>query len=367
MHEWFRSEMSWFLKKTLGILVPRLKVDQTLRVLRRLQLVDTGLKFSRKTEQIIIPVVREPTYEEEHLLKERCAELRMQTELFVEARTRPRNLQTALQGQIPKDLLSSVPRSLEIIGEIAVVELPEILARHASVVGNGVLRISPHLRLVLRKSGTISGRFRTAKFETIAGNGSTETIYQEFSCRFHFDVATVYFSSKLSHERRRIAQQVGKGECVLDMFAGVGPYSVLIAKMQPSAKVYSIDINPEAFRYLHENILLNQVADRVIPIFGDAREIISSKLRAVASRVVMNLPSDAKSFFDSAIFALKGEGGMIHYYAFASRDQSLDAIKEEVRNLVEDHGRRVAAFPFAKAIREVAPNRLQVAIDVLVK
>jgi len=223
-----------------------------------------------------------------------------------------------------------------------------------------------HVRLVLRKSGEIAGTFRTRSLEAIAGTGNTETTHREFSCLYQLDVANAYFNPRLSHERLRVARQVKENECVLDMFAGVGPYSILIAKTHKGCEVHSIDINPDAFRYLKYNIMLNRVADRVIPLFGDARQLVEKDLRGRANRVIMNLPSDSSRFLEVALQALKEQGGVIHYYAFASRKDSVLEITKDVRSIIERHGRVVRSFPFSEIIKEVAPNRVQVAMDVLV-
>ena len=105
------------------------------------------------------------------------------------------------------------------------------------VIGEGIMEINPHLRLVLRKSGQVSGTFRTREYEAIAGEGDSETVHEEFSCLFRLDVTKVYFNPRLSHERMRVARQIKEGERVLDMFAGVGPYSILIAKTQRDSQI----------------------------------------------------------------------------------------------------------------------------------
>jgi tRNA (guanine37-N1)-methyltransferase len=286
---------------------------------------------------------------------------------FEETKAKPKNLFESLRGKIPERLLPYLPHSFDIIGEIAVVELPHELAEFSSAIGEGVLEINPHLRLVLRKSSEVSGKFRTRKFEAVAGVGSTETVHKEFSCLLQLDVAKVYFNPRLSHERMRVARQVKEDERILDMFAGVGPYSILIAKIQQDSKIYSVDINPEAFRYLERNILLNRVADRVVPILGDAGKLAARELSRTADRVIMNLPSESSRFLQAAVKALKEDGGVIHYYTFASRTESIDEIKKTVGSAIGSQGRIVDSFTFSDVIKEVASSRVQVALDIVVK
>jgi tRNA (guanine37-N1)-methyltransferase len=225
--------------------------------------------------------------------------------------------------------------------------------------------LNPHIRVVLRRASQVEGQFRTRKVEVMAGSGGMETIYKEFSCRYHLDVSTVYFNPRLSHERMRIADQVMPDESVVDMFAGVGPYSILIAKLQPKSSVYAVDINPTAIKYLRENIFANTVADRVLPMLGDVKVLASKALRGRAARLIMNLPSEAISYLPAASQILRDEGGIIHFYAFSSREEKIDKVLNSFRSNVEAQNRRVESVRFCKVIKEVAPNRVQVAIDAV--
>lgn len=355
------------MKKLHGILLPIQMVENALRVLRKMKLVNDGFEFRRTERDVLVPLFREPSDTERSVIREQLGDVEFQSASFAEAKVGPRNLQETVRGHIPDDLISKLPRSFDIIGDIAVLELPKGMERFSSAIGNGILKVNPHIRLVLGKSSDIAGTFRTRKFEVIAGVGGTETIHREFSCRFHLDVATVYFNPRLSHERMRIAQQVKKGEWVVDMFAGVGPYSILIANQQPQSKVYSVDLNPAAIKYLKENTLTNGVADRVIPMLGDARRLAGKELRGIANRIIMNLPSEARNYLDAAMQILKDEGGMMHYYTFAGRGVSTDIIRDSFRSAVENQKRKVESFRFCRVIKEIAPTRVQVAIDALVR
>jgi tRNA (guanine37-N1)-methyltransferase len=335
--------------------------------MRSLKLDDGTLKLSRTGEIVFIPLVREPSAEDVCNVKAQYADAQFTQALFEERVMRPRNLAESLRGKIPDALLPSLPRSYDIIGEIGIVELFGELAQFSSIIGEGIMEINPHLRLVLRKSGQVSGTFRTREYETIAGEGDTETVHEEFSCLFCLDVTKVYFNPRLSHERMRVASQIKEGESVLDMFAGVGPYSILVAKTQRNSQIYSADINPEAFSYLKHNILLNRVADRVIPFLGDAGQLTETDLRGKVNRVIMNLPSESNRFLFAAVQALKQDAGIIHYYTFASRSDDLDQIRQSLRSTIEQCGRTVESFAFSDTIKEVAPNRVQIGMDIVVR
>jgi tRNA (guanine37-N1)-methyltransferase len=357
--------MGWTLKEQVGILLPLSMAEKGLRLLRELELVDYTCQFLRPDGAIHVPLLRELTENETRLMKVQVGDFKSQRGFFGGIEKKPRRLEAYLRGKIPDELISKLPRSFDSIGDIAVIELPESTEQFSAVIGRGIIEINPHIRLALRRSSQVEGPFRTRRFEVMAGVGGTETFYREFSCRYHLDVSTVYFSPRLSRERMRIAQQVMPDEFVVDMFAGVGPYSVLIAKLQPKSTVYSVDINPAAVKYLRENAFANGVADRVIPIHGDVKELVGKDLRGLANRVIMNLPSEAVNYLPAASQIIKDEGGMVHFYAFAQREESIDSVLSSFRSNVEAQNRRIKSVRFCKVIKEVAPNRVQVAIDAL--
>jgi len=355
------------LKEAPAVLVPNRMLEQTLRILRKMQLLDSGLKFSRNAERTFIPLLHRPSNQDVSVLRNECGDAEMSRATFQENKAQPKNLEEVVREEFPQDLLSNLPRSFDVIGDIAIIELPVNLNPFASAIGSGILKLNPRLRLVLMKSSDISGEYRTRTFEPIAGTGGSVTTYHEFSCSYRLDVSRVYFNPRLSHERKRVAEQVRDGEHVVDMFAGVGPYSILIAKTRPHSTIYSIDLNPEAIKYLMGNVLLNKVADRVIPLHGDARLLPIKTLHGIADRVIMNLPSESINFLDVACQLLKGDGGTLHYYAFASREEAVADVKNAFVMAVEETGRKVQSFTYERAIKEVAPNRVQVALDAVIR
>jgi len=354
------------MERLPGIFVAARDAESALQTLRETKLLLNGYRLQRKCHVVGIPLVRYPSAQDETILRRKLADFRIQETSFEPIVDRPRTLEDAVRGIVPPDLVPKLPRSLDVVGDIAVIELSPELELFSGEVGKGILRVNPHVRLVLRKAGEVVGTFRTRGLKVIAGSGGTETVHREFGCIYHLDVSSVYFNPRLSHERRRVAKQVREGEVVVDMFSGVGPYSILIARLQPYSKVYALDINPSAVRYLKENILANKVVDRVIPILGDARESSKNALYGTADRVIMNLPSRAQQYLDVASHIVKLAGGHIHYYQFISRDANLDAVIEYFRESVLAQNRKVEALSYCKVVREVSPSRVQVAIEAFV-
>src|SRR5437870_3131961 len=120
----------------------------------------------------------------------------------------------------------------------------------------------------------------------IAVENRTHTIHKEYGCLFEVDLSKAFFSPRLSTEHQRVVQMVEKGERVVDMFAGVGPFSILIAKKVGDVRMDAIDANPQAIELLQENVRANKVEAKVHVHLGDAREVIRKELTQITSRVL---------------------------------------------------------------------------------
>ena len=354
------------MKRFLGIFVPERDTELALETLERMKLKLDGLRFHRDGKLVGIPLIRSPSTQEENIFREKLPYHRIQETAFEPTLARARKLVDAIQGIVPQNLMSELPRSLDVVGDIAIVQLSPKLDSYSTAIGEWILQANPCVRLVLKKTGGVEGVFRTRGLKVIAGFGGTETLHREFGCKYRLDVLSTYFNPRLSHERRRVAGQVRKPEVVIDLFAGVGPYSILIAKLQPSSRVYALDINPSAIKYLKENALINKVADRVIPIQGDARET-STNLLSGADRVIMNLPSEAEQYLDVPCRVLRPTGGTVHYYKFAPRGEKPETVRVAFASSIRAQNRKVEAFTYCDVVREVSPTRVQIAIDAFVK
>ena len=254
----------------------------------------------------------------------------------------------------------------DIIGDIAILKISNSLLQKKEIIANVLLQNLKSVKTVLRQVTPISGDYRIREVEYILGERKTTTLYKEFNCLFKVDVATVYFSPRLSSERYRIAKQIGTNETVINMFAGIGLFSILIAKIQPSSFVHSIDINPHAYELMGENVRINKVANRVKPILGDAALIIESSLGGSADRIIMPLPEKAKSYLNFAIKALKQEGGIIHYYTHIHADKSENPLEKARLELDSNIDTNHNILNIRK-VREVGPRWYQIVIDVHIK
>jgi len=262
--------------------------------------------------------------------------------------------------------LKLIPTSYDVVGDIAIIQLPQCLEHKSGIVARAIMRIEKHVKTVLRQASPISGDFRLRELEFVAGERKTEAVHKEFGCLFKVDLKRSYFSPRLSYERMRIARQVAPFEFVVNMFAGVGCFSIIIARHSKAKKVYSIDINPAAMYYHKENIRLNRVEGTIEPILGDAKEIIEGRLEGVADRVLMPLPEKAYDYLEYAKLALKPQGGSIHYYGSEHADKGENPIERMKEKVSRKLSRICSRFeiPSARIVRTTGPRWYQIVLDI---
>ncbi|RLG36364.1 MAG: class I SAM-dependent methyltransferase family protein [Candidatus Alkanophagales archaeon] len=255
--------------------------------------------------------------------------------------------------------LKLVVRAFDIVGDIAIVKIRRELWDKRRIIAEALMEFH-RFRSVVAVRGQTEELFRTRGFEVLAGDEDLETVHKEHGCVFKVDLRRVFFSPRLSYERQRVAKKVRRHETVVNMFAGVGCFSIAIAKAQPSAHIFSIDINPYAYKYMCENVLLNKT-DNVIPLLGDAA-ILMPLFRGMADRVLMPLPERASAFLRLAADALRGHG-VIHYYTVSSADSS-DVFEKPLREVEEILSDRKIKIENKRVVRSVAPRKYHVVLDL---
>jgi tRNA (guanine37-N1)-methyltransferase len=279
-----------------------------------------------------------------------------------------RRLRKILSEVLPKYEVLYVYNSYDIVGDIAILRLTEKAMKHSQIIAEALMGVHKNVKTVLAQTGPVLGDFRIRKLEHLAGENKTVTVHRESGCLFRVDVGKCYFSPRLFYERMRIARQVGDGEVVVNMFAGVGCFSIVMAKHSNVGKVYSIDVNPTAFQYMQENVRLNRVYGKVIPLLGDAKEVIEEMLCHVADRVLMPLPEKALEYLPYALLALK-KAGLIHYYDFEYARKGENPIEKVKLKVAEKLGGLSVAFDFVfgRVVRSTGPNWYQIALDIAIK
>jgi tRNA (guanine37-N1)-methyltransferase len=270
-------------------------------------------------------------------------------------------LKKALEGILSSQESEELISAFDQIGDIIIVRIPNLLLPKKKLIGEALLKEVKIVKSVFYQASPVEGDFRTRNLEILAGEDRTETEYKEFGCRFAVDVANAFFSPRLSTERERIANLIQDGETMVNMFAGVGMFSIMAAKKK-KCTVYSIDINPIASKLCEKNIELNKLAGKVISINGDTSKIIDAELQNIADRTLMLLPERSDEFLDSAIKTTK-DGGIIHYYSHIHADKKSDAGKLSEKHYLDVTPVKSEILA-SKIVRPVGPRYYQTVVDV---
>ncbi len=239
----------------------------------------------------------------------------------------------------------------EVVGDIAIVENID-----AERVASALMSTSRSIKVVIAPISDVEGEFRTRRFRHVAGEARTITIHKEHGLSYCVDLERAYFTPRLGTERLRVANLIWPGDVVLDMFAGVGPFALLMAKK--GAKVIAIDKNPVAVQYLRENARRNKVENIEIQE-GDAGDLALC-IENQANHVIMNLPHSASQFLIPALRAAK-PGGIVHYYTIAP-EEDLYRDLALIENAATQMGISVEAI-YEGVVRSYAPHRHNVVID----
>lgn len=327
------------------IKVPKKKGEPARRVLLGLDILDNSLKIGSDETFLYLPLSREPSPEELKNLPEGY-------ELT------DSDIEPLEKKPVPEDILGFSP-AYEVIGDIALLEDENLDSQTVLKIADALLQTQLNINSVVKPLTPVIGEFRVREFEVIAGEPRTETIHREYGCRYKVDLSKAYFTPRLSTERSRILSWVKDGDTVVDMFAGVGPYSILLAKSKKPAKVVAIDKNPDAVHYLKENISLNS-AKNIEAIEGDAREE-AKRFAGTADHVIMNLPHSAYEFLDSAVLLTK-PGGIIHYYGITPEDDLFESSIKLIRKAAEKAGRGIEVLE-KRVVRSYAPHQYNICIE----
>jgi tRNA (guanine37-N1)-methyltransferase len=259
-------------------------------------------------------------------------------------------------------LLSS---SFDVIGDIAIIKIPNELHAREKLISDNILARMKNVRTVLKQSSDVQGEFRIRELSFIGGKENYETIYKEAGCLFKVNVKEVYFSPRLSTERERIASQVKDGEYILNMFAGIGTFSIIIAKKK-RVQIESVDINPIAIELARESLKLNKRLKGIVnPILSDASPYALSH-QDQFDRILMPLPERSFEFLPAAFRAVKDQG-IIHCYVHVPTSNFEDSnwIISELNSKQLGNIKKSDVIAW-KRVREVGPRYIQAVADIKV-
>ncbi len=269
------------------------------------------------------------------------------------------SLRGVLQARLTKGELSKLPRAFDVIGNIAILQLPLELKKRKKIIAEALLSLHKNLKTILLKSSKVKGRLRTMKLQFIAGKNTKETIYRENGCLMRLNVETCYFSPRLSHERLEIAEAIRGKKKVLVMFAGVAPYAIVTAKKNPLADVNAIEINRKACKYAEQNVRLNKLKNLEI-IQGDVKRIIP-RLKEKFDFIVMPRPQLNETFLEEA-FSVAKKGCVVYFYDFADVEEIPQAAISRIEKEAKKAKKKIKILRWKRA-GEIAPYRFRIRVD----
>jgi tRNA (guanine37-N1)-methyltransferase len=270
----------------------------------------------------------------------------------------PRLIRAALENA-GMDNSRRASTGVDVVGDIAIIRLPEFPQKEKRRVAQALLDEMKNVAVVMEQEGGIGGEYRLRKLRHLAGANRTLTVHRENGCAFKVDVTKCYFSPRLSTERLRVARLVGPKEKVLNMFAGVGPFSIPIARLA-GVRVVSCEVNEYAARLHVENDVLNKVDDLVSVIHGDAAEL-PRLTKAKFDRILMPLPSEANRFLSVAL-RMARKNATVHYYRHVlgkNEDEASEGLSSELSELLPK-----GAKYSVRRVREVGPRWLEMAAEI---
>jgi tRNA wybutosine-synthesizing protein 2 len=260
---------------------------------------------------------------------------------------------------IPDEKKQYLPRKWELLGDVLLMKIPPELEEEKATIAKAYAE-ELGAKTVLRDFG-IQGDLREPNVQLLYGS-ETETTHKENGILFRLDCARLMFSSGNVDERIRMASIPKEGEVVVDMFAGIGFFSLPMAVHSRPKKIYSLELNPVAFQYLQENIKLNNIENIIKPVLGDNRDF---ECENIADRVVMGYLEDTHRYLPKALDILKDEGGIIHYHEKCPNEILETRPLERVRQAVEKKGYAMELLGL-KNIKSYAPGVSHVVLDVRV-
>lgn len=275
---------------------------------------------------------------------------------------KPLSFRDALKRKLSPSEQAVAIYSFDVLGDLALVEIPSLLSKKRSLIGKTLLETNPRVKKVFEKVGEHSGKFRVEKIRWVAGEKNPETVYTEWGCTFGVNPGTVFFNPRLSTERQRACSFVKKNQTVAVFFGGVGPYAIEIASHARPKRVYSIEWNPSAKPFLLNNISRNKVSSIVEPLFGDVKKMPP---RGECNHVIMPAPDNAVDFLPVAVKWLSPKGGLIQCYTFVSKERAEEESAEKVRAAL---GKRVSfRIVFVRKVSDFSAKKWQVCIGLSVR
>ena len=276
-------------------------------------------------------------------------------------------LKEKLKGKLTDEELALLPRGFQSLGKVVILKLNQKLYEQRTAIGNACLELLPKIKSIYANMGRIIGTFREPeKIEFIAGEDNPIVEHREHDVIYRFDITKIMFSKGNVHERRFLATLVKKGEIIVDMFAGIGYFSLPIARHSAAERIYSIELNPESYRFLTENIKINHFEDKIIPINGDCKQEVLKLSNAgiMADRIIMGVFPAPKEHIKEALTLTREKGSIFHYEGVVEKDKYL-TLFEDFKAIAKKENYRCKLNSY-RYVKSYGPNLFHTVLDIFV-
>jgi len=337
-----------------GICVKLEDGDKIRKLLFKKNQVRRNLKIKKDEKFIYIPVEKIP---------KELQSYKVEDIEFEKINAKPRSYKDIIS--ISDNLKNELPTSYDIVGDIILIKLKEELLNYKKEIGEALLKVNKKIKTVCLIE-PVKGELRIRDLEIIAGIKKTKTIHHEYGLKFELDVSKTYFSPRLSTERKRVASFVKPNEIVVDMFTGVAPFPIMIAKYANPKIIYAIDKNKNAVSYAKKNIFLNNLFDKIEILCIDSKKVkyILDKRKQKADRIIMNLPFSSFSYFKHALQIISYVC-VIHYYEILNEEKIEERI-DELKKIANQNNILISITNIRK-IKTYAPREFYIGIDITAK
>ena len=216
---------------------------------------------------------------------------------------------------LPKEISKLAPRAFDVLGHVAIISLEDSFSDFISDISKALLTKHKNIKTVAIDRG-VSGDFRVRDLEFISGEENFIVSHKENNFLFEFDISEVYFSPRLSLERSLVLNQAIDGESVLDMFAGVGPFSIYLSKK--ASHITAIDANPLAKKWFFNNISKNKIDESKFTFIDGFAEEVAVALDTKFDRIIMNHPTSSLNYLDISKNLLE-DNGVVNFYLISDK------------------------------------------------
>ena len=371
------------------VLFIKLKKSSSQKFLRQINhefrkqlIIDQKFKIIKEKEYVLFPLVDdiELVNRLKNVIEDDIGFQLIKLKGDLNPKFKPRTIKDALKDKFKEEYLELIPTSYDIVGDIAIIEIDDVLSLNESILSNikreiacALTLVNKNVKSVYEKRSEIKGSYRVRDLKHLYGEKNTSTVHKENDCIFNVDIATTFFTPRLVFERERIASSnIKRTETIIDLFAGVGPFSVQIAKNH-DVTLHSFDVNPHAYNQLKKNVKLNKFKGEIFTYNIDVKDLLTpgnklgKLLKNKADRIIMNLPERSLEFIDVSCFLMKKAGGILHNYQFCEKPNPIEGAVNNLKENLEMNYWKIGKVVNSKIVKAFSPKSDLVVLDVEIK